>query len=439
MEEISDRTLTRLFELPQSKIVDFFREKKLRPSNGWKELWQEEHNRSFVVAGVAQADILQEIYNEVEKALAEGTTFAEFKKNLKGKWTPEYQERRLRTVYNTNLSVAYSRGRYESMRANAQNRPYWRYKCQFLPGSRESHKALHGKIFRWDDPIWNTLFPPNDWGCQCEVEPLTAEEVSPQEISKSTRENRISVRRPLSPTAAQEVTGFIDESTGEITAPAAGWNYNPGISEYQPDMRKYNSFIGNWLDLRINAAAQNFPFIKRDTKKIDFIKELRAVNPHYDPDVKNVYSTNCQRCVVAYEARLRGLDVEALPALSMDKAKDPFADGKNWLLAFDTNKISVPQRRYYTSDGIEESFAPLIEGARMQILIKWKENGTSSHVFMAIKKNDKVEFFDPQTGATDKECRKYFLGNPTLILGAQINELKFNSTLIRDYMKEKKS
>lgn len=219
---------------------------------------------------------------------------------------------------------------------------------------------------------------------------------------------------------------------------SADWNYNPGISEYQPDMRKYNSFIGNWLNLRINAAAQNFPFIKRDTKKIDFIKELRAVNPHYDPDVKNIYSTNCQRCVVAYEARLRRLDVEALPALSMDKAKDPFADGKNWLLAFDEKKGFIPKRRYYTIEGIEESFTPLIEGARMQILIDWEGNDIA-HVFMAIKKNNKVEFFDPQTGADDKECRKYFLKKLTLILGAQIDELKFNSTFIRDYMKEKKS
>lgn len=434
MEEISDRTLTRLFELPQSKIVDFFRKKKLRPSNGWKELWQEEHNRSFVVAGVTQADILQEIYNEVEKALAEGTTFAEFKKNLKEKWTPEYQERRLRTVYNTNLSVAYSRGRYESMRANAQNRPYWRYKCQFLPGSRESHKALHGKIFRWDDPIWNTLFPPNDWGCQCEVEPLTAEEAGGKVENSDGK--LFGIQKDVDSQTKQLVTGYHDSKTDEFVAPAAGWNYNPGISEYLPDMRKYNSFIDNWLKLRINASAQKFPFIKRDTKKIDFIKELRAVNPHYDPDVKNVYSTNCQRCVVAYEARLRGLDVEALPALSMDKAKDPFADGINWLMAFKTEEVDI--LRYYTIEGIEESFTPLIEGARMQILIDWEGNDIA-HVFMAIKKNNKVEFLDPQTGADDKECRKYFLKKLTLILGAQIDELEFNAKFIRNYIKERKS
>lgn len=61
---------------------------------------------------------------------------------------------------------------------------------------------------------------------------------------------------------------------------------------------------------------------------------LKDVNPGYKKGVKNLYSTNCQRCVVALEARLRGLDVEALPALSMDKTKDEIADGVNWLKAF---------------------------------------------------------------------------------------------------------
>lgn len=412
MEEISDRTLTRLFELPQSKIVDFFRKKKLRPSNSWKELWQEEHNRSFVVAGVTQADILQEIYNEVEKALAEGTTFAEFKKNLKEKWTPEYQERRLRTVYNTNLSVAYSRGRYESMRANAQNRPYWRYKCQFLPGSRESHKALHGKIFRWDDPIWNTLFPPNDWGCQCEVEPLTAEEAGGKVENSDGK--LFGIQKNVDSQTKQLVTGYHDSNTDEFVAPAAGWNYNPGISEYLPDMRKYNSFIDNWLKLRINAAAQKFPFIKRDTKKIDFIKELRAVNPHYDPDVKNVYSTNCQRCVVAYEARLRGLDVAAIPADTVQ--------GTEVLSGFKDKSF----KSFASKSSIEKQMAEYGDGARMEVLVTWKSDPKKSHAFIAEQIDGKTHFIDPQRKTADCSCH---FNNAKNILATRIDNALFSDNL----------
>ena len=34
---------------------------------------------------------------------------------------------------------------------------------------RESHEKLHGKRFKTDDPIWDVIYPPNDWGCRCTV------------------------------------------------------------------------------------------------------------------------------------------------------------------------------------------------------------------------------------------------------------------------------
>lgn len=400
MEEISDRTLTRLFELPQSKIVDFFRKKKLRPSKGWTELWQEEHNRSFVVAGVTQADILQEIYNEVEKALAEGTTFAEFKKNLKEKWTPEYQERRLRTVYNTNLSVAYSRGRYESMRANAQNRPYWRYKCQFLPGSRESHKALHGKIFRWDDPIWNTLFPPNDWGCQCEVEPLTAEEAGGRVENSDGK--LFGIQKNVDSQTKQLVTGYHDSKTNEFVAPAAGWNYNPGISEYLPDMRKYNSFIDNWLKLRINAAAQKFSILK----KMPTLNEaLLTANPGFLIKETNS-TTNCYAAVYAFEARRRGLNVAAVLADTVQ--------GTEVLSGFKDKSF----KSFASKSSIEKQMAEYGDGARMEILVTWKSNPKKSHVFIAEQIDGKTHFIDPQL--QDMDCSNYF-NNAKNILATRID------------------
>lgn len=306
----TDVKFKRLFALPLNKILSFFQKKEIRPSGTWTDVWQEEHNKAFVVANVAQADYLQELYAAVEKAIREGIPFSQFKKEIK-KLPEDWKKMRLPTIYNTNLNVAYSRGRYESMIANKERRPFWRYKCQMLPTSRESHKALNGKVFSADDPIWQTLFPPNGWGCKCEVEPLTAADVKSENLKvEKSKGNLKRVETFLNNDTIQLVTGYKDPQTGVITAPAAGWNYNPGIKDYSPDYRKYNSFIAANLKVYINAAKLKLPFIKG---KHDFKADLKAISDSKKTAVNSA---------IAYEARRRGLDV--LPTETKGKITKAF-------------------------------------------------------------------------------------------------------------------
>lgn len=55
----------------------------------WRDVWKEEHAIAFTVAKAASLDILQDIRGELEKALAEGIGFDEFKANLAAEaWQP---------------------------------------------------------------------------------------------------------------------------------------------------------------------------------------------------------------------------------------------------------------------------------------------------------------------------------------------------------------
>lgn len=163
----------------------FFRQKLNLPTASWTDIWQAQHDRSFVVAGAAQEDLLNDLREAVDKAISEGTTLAEFRKDFdrivaERGWTGFTGEGsdagmawRARVIYDTNLRSSYAAGRFEQMKAIAHRRPYWRYRhSDAVVTPRPQHLAWDGLVLPADDPFWNTHYPPNGWGCQCYVESL---------------------------------------------------------------------------------------------------------------------------------------------------------------------------------------------------------------------------------------------------------------------------
>jgi len=63
--------------------IQFFRQKIDLPTQRWFDLWQEAHDRAFVVAGAMQADLLADLHGAVLKGIAEGTTLETFRKDFK--------------------------------------------------------------------------------------------------------------------------------------------------------------------------------------------------------------------------------------------------------------------------------------------------------------------------------------------------------------------
>lgn len=162
----------RAFKIVQERI------KKIVTTEKWNSITDEAHGKSFTVANIMNADIIQEIYNHIKKARAEGKLFRDFKKEvINGGLMKRMQEagwtgkgaHRLRVIYDTNIKTSAAKGRFDAFKTIADVKPYWIYKQVDRHTKRKDHEALNNKKFRHDDPIWNSIYPPSAFLCACYV------------------------------------------------------------------------------------------------------------------------------------------------------------------------------------------------------------------------------------------------------------------------------
>lgn len=182
------------FKMPPEKALKWLKKRgeNLKITIKWDELDAEAHDKAFTIAKVMSADLLQDIYNSVEKAKNEGLSLKQFKKDL----VPTLEQKgwgglapsRLKVIYDTNMQMSYSKGQYEQNMLIAEQYPYWKYVQIERKTKRHDHSKFHNKIFRYDDPIWNSIYPPSGYGCSCMVIPLSEKEVSQQGLSVSSGE-----------------------------------------------------------------------------------------------------------------------------------------------------------------------------------------------------------------------------------------------------------
>ena len=75
--------------LAPQEAIDAFRRKGYRITFDWRDMEREEHSRDFTVTKVTTLDLLMDIREAMDRAIAEGTTLRQFEKDL----TPVLQEK----------------------------------------------------------------------------------------------------------------------------------------------------------------------------------------------------------------------------------------------------------------------------------------------------------------------------------------------------------
>lgn len=168
--------------LPPDEAIAFLRQKVNLPSERWTDVWQEAHTRSFTVAGATTQALVADFRQAVARAIEQGTTLADFRRDFdsivsKHGW--EYNGTagwRSQIIYETNLSMAYSAGRYAQMTEpdTLAVYPYWQYMHTSSARPRPQHLLWVGTTLPANDPWWGTHYPPNGWRCRCSVRPLSA-------------------------------------------------------------------------------------------------------------------------------------------------------------------------------------------------------------------------------------------------------------------------
>ncbi len=139
--------------------------------------------QSMTIANVTKADMLGEVKDALLRSIETGSTIADFRKEVKGIFDnagySAIAPHHIDTIYRTNMQSAYQAGRYKQMTDPAviAARPYWRYVSVMDGRTRPAHAAMNNKIYRYDDPLWQSWYPPNGFNCRCTVVTVSASEM----------------------------------------------------------------------------------------------------------------------------------------------------------------------------------------------------------------------------------------------------------------------
>lgn len=109
---------------------------------------------------------------EISSLLTEGNkinSYNDFKKEAILINT-RYNDNYLRTEYNSAIAQSSSASKWMDIENNAATMPMLTYRTVGDQRVRQEHKYLDGITRPVGDKFWNTYFPPNDWGCRCDVE-----------------------------------------------------------------------------------------------------------------------------------------------------------------------------------------------------------------------------------------------------------------------------
>lgn len=212
------------------EAIEYFKDKVSMKPEEFAKLSNEYKTKAFTVGGIASLDIIKKFMEALEKALEEGKTMEDFRKDvnefLKAKGYEGITPFQADNIFRTNIQTAYNVGHYKRMSDPdvLKARPYWQYDAIDDSHTRPTHLGMDGKVFPADHPIWDIWYPPNGYRCRCKVKSLSKRNVEAKKLTVET-----------------EIPRMVEPKGGlaRVLVPDYGFDKNPAKVAWEPDMSKY--------------------------------------------------------------------------------------------------------------------------------------------------------------------------------------------------------
>ncbi len=173
-------------------LIEWIAARDPRPIGHWRELSNDEYTRSFAVARTSGYSIVRDIYD----AFSASVGSQEGAEDFVGRLMPLLKSRgwlngdagqiapRLRLIFDTNLRIARSAGRWERYQRTRAAFPYLRgvtardERVRRPPKSMSDHTAFDGIILPVTHPFWLKYFVPLGFRCRCSVIQMTRSQLA---------------------------------------------------------------------------------------------------------------------------------------------------------------------------------------------------------------------------------------------------------------------
>lgn len=241
--------------LPPTDAIAYFESLGYRVSANALETYEAIRARAFTVTGIGKLDVLEDIKAALGRSLAEGQTYGQFKGTLDellrrrgwlsvpgagagmrvdpatgevGATLPGWH---LKTIFRNNMQSALQTGKYRQAMEQVDLAPYWQYVATMDNRTRPSHAAAHGKVFRHDDPFWDSHFPPCDHNCRCGFRVLSEAMVKARGLDVLEGKNYLEDTKAfVTKDVVKPARAFVDPVTQARFVSRPGFGTRPSVS-----------------------------------------------------------------------------------------------------------------------------------------------------------------------------------------------------------------
>lgn len=351
---MSDHLGYSIFLKPDDVVRAFEARGALQPTVRWSEMMHGDHAVGFTVAKIAKLDLLRTMRTSIDDVLRNGGTYEEWKSGIlpelkKAGWwgavtnaeltgtdeTIIVNNRRLRTIYNTNVRMSMASGHWTRIQRQKDVLPYLRYLPSSSEHKRPLHKTWYGILLPVDHPFWQTHFPPNGWGCKCHFEQVSERKM-----------RRIGWTVTPDDQLPQAARRFFPANGDAIMVPDGidpGFSYNPGTAHLRAVAAKAANSIQQALDAGLDDAAR--ATLRQIVDDVAFEQFIALPNPGFpvmilDRQLQDTIGAKVRVAILSDATVAKQIDRRAnlpvaiyrqLPSLS-DRADIVALEGENVLI-----------------------------------------------------------------------------------------------------------